>query len=151
MRVLAIGSVSQRSEDGRPINAAVATVEVTPNEGEKLAIATTQGAIQLMLRGYGDPDSTKTNGATTQQIVQGLNNATVVTPPQRSAEPRRSPPKRDVLPQPTPQPLVLAPPPPVKLKPDTSTVTIYRQQAVEQKKFLTDSAKQDSLARARRP
>ena len=30
MRVLAIGSVAQRTEDGRPINAAVATIEVTP-------------------------------------------------------------------------------------------------------------------------
>jgi pilus assembly protein CpaB len=56
MRVLAIGSVPQRAEDGRPINAAVATVEVTPEEGERLAVATTQGQIQVMLRGYGDPD-----------------------------------------------------------------------------------------------
>ena len=60
MRVLAIGAVAQRTEDGRQINAAVCTVEVTPEEGEKLAIATSQGQIQLMLRGYGDPDSAKT-------------------------------------------------------------------------------------------
>ena len=62
MRVLAIGAVAQRTEDGRQINAAVCTVEVTPEEGEKLAIATSQGQIQLLLRGYGDPDSAKTNG-----------------------------------------------------------------------------------------
>jgi len=47
MRVLAIGAVAQRTEDGRQINAAVCTVEVTPDEGERLAMATTQGPIQL--------------------------------------------------------------------------------------------------------
>jgi hypothetical protein len=45
-----------------------------------------------------------------------------------------------------PQPLVLTPPP---RKPDTNTVTIYRQQNVEKKSFQADSAKKDSLARAR--
>jgi len=62
MRVLAIGSVAQRTEDGRPINAAVATIEVTPHEAERLTTATTQGQIQLMLRGYGAPDSANTSG-----------------------------------------------------------------------------------------
>jgi pilus assembly protein CpaB len=57
MRILAIGMFSQRSEDGRAGNASVATVEVTPDQAERLAIATTQGAIQLMLRGDGDPES----------------------------------------------------------------------------------------------
>ena len=94
MRILAMNAVSQHTEDG-PINAAVATVEVTPSEGEQLARATTQGQIQLMLRGYGDP-----------------------------------------LPQFTP---------PRPRKPDTNTVTIYRQQVVEQKKSRADSAKRDSL------
>jgi pilus assembly protein CpaB len=57
MRVLAIAQVTQRSENGAPINAATCTVEVTPEEGERLALAMTQGQIQLVLRGYGDPDS----------------------------------------------------------------------------------------------
>src|SRR5262245_35975459 len=39
MRVLAIGLVPSRAEDGRPVNIAVATVEVTPDEGERLASA----------------------------------------------------------------------------------------------------------------
>jgi hypothetical protein len=60
MRILAMSAGPQRTEDGRPINAAVATVEVTPSEAEKLAIAKTQGQIQVMLRGHGDPPSAKT-------------------------------------------------------------------------------------------
>jgi len=51
VRVLAIASVPQRAKDGQPLNAIIATVEVTPEEAERLAIATRQGWIQLMLRG----------------------------------------------------------------------------------------------------
>ena len=91
MRVLAIGAVAQRTDDGRQINAAVCTVEVTPEEGERLAIATSQGQIQLMLRGYGDPDSANTAGATTAQIVSGLNKSVTVPQAQRP-EPRRAAP-----------------------------------------------------------
>ena len=142
MRVLAIGAVAQRTEDGRQINAAVCTVEVTPEQGEKLAIATTQGQIQLMLRGYGDPDSAKTAGATTAQIVSTLNKSTPVQPSR--PEPRRAAPRREApAPQPQPvQPVVQAPPPP-KPKADTNTVTIIRGREVQQAKFA-DTAKKDS-------
>jgi len=69
MRVLAIAQARQRSEDGQPINAATCTVEVTADEGERVALATTQGQIQLMLRGYGDPDSAKTSGVDGPDLV----------------------------------------------------------------------------------
>lgn len=58
MRVLAIGAAPERTQDGRPISAAVASIEVTPTEAERLAIAAAQGALQLVLRGYGDPGGT---------------------------------------------------------------------------------------------
>jgi pilus assembly protein CpaB len=142
MRVLAIGAVAQRTEDGRQINAAVCTVEVTPEEGEKLAIATTQGQIQLLLRGYGDPDSAKTRGATTAEIVNGLKGAPTVAEAPRP-EPRRSAPRREAPPaQPVATPVVQAPPPP-KPKADTNTVTIIRGREVQQAKFA-DTAKKDS-------
>ena len=57
MRVLGIGLVIQRTENGRPINATVATIEVTPEEAKRLAIAASQGSLQLALRGSGDSDS----------------------------------------------------------------------------------------------
>ena len=60
MRVLAIGGAPARQESGRPVNATVVTLEVTPQEAERLAIATSQGELQLVLRGYGDPDSVRT-------------------------------------------------------------------------------------------
>jgi pilus assembly protein CpaB len=146
MRVLAIGAVAQRAEDGRQINAAVCTVEVTPEEGEKLAIATTQGQIQLLLRGYGDPDSAKTTGASTSQIVSSLNGARTVqpsAPAPRRANPRPSAPAPQVSPAPVVQPPV-APPKP---RPDTNTVTIIRgitpsvQKFVDSTKIKADSAR----------
>ncbi len=54
MRVLAMRTGGQRTKDGRPVRAAVASLEVTPDQAEKLAIAATQGSLQFVLRGYGD-------------------------------------------------------------------------------------------------
>jgi pilus assembly protein CpaB len=145
MRILAIGSDPQRSEDGRPINATVATVEATPNEGEQLALVTTQAQIQLMLRGYGDPDSAKTRGATTAQIVRGLNGAATVSTEPPRAEPRRiTPVRRETTPPLAPPPIVLTPTP-AKPKLDSSTVTLIRGQQVSKQTFPADSGKPDSL------
>jgi len=141
MRILAIGSVPQRSDDGRPINATVATVEVTPSEGEQLALVTTQGQIQLMLRGYGDPDSATTSGATTAQIVQALNRAaTVSTEPPRRTNPIR----RETTPQSAPPPPIVMTPTPPKAKFDSSTVTLIRGREVSKQSFPADSAKPNS-------
>src|SRR4030095_8956032 len=52
MRVLAIGAAPERTQDGRPISAAVASIEVTPTEAERLAIAADKGAIQLVRRDH---------------------------------------------------------------------------------------------------
>jgi pilus assembly protein CpaB len=151
MRILAIGSDPRRSEDGRPMNAAVATVEATPYESEQLALVTTQGQIQLILRGYGDPDSAKTSGATTAQIVQGLNRAATVSTEPSRGEPRRTTPVRGkAAPQSAPPaPIALTQTPP-KPKVDTNTVTIIRGREVSKENFTTDSGKQD-LPRTGRP
>ena len=146
MRILAIGSDPQGSEDGRPINAPVATVEATPSEGEELALMTTQGQIQLMLRGYGDPDSAKTSGATTTQIVQRLNlAATVSTEPPRAAPRRVTPVRRETAPPSAPPPPILVTPTPTKPNSDSSTVTLIRGQQVSKQTFPADSATPDSL------
>jgi pilus assembly protein CpaB len=146
MRVLAIGSAPQPSEDGRPMNATVATVEATPNEGEQLALVATQGQIQLMLRGYGDPDSAKTNGATTAQIVQGLNRAAAVSTEPPRAEGRPLIPVRRATASPSaPPPPVVTTPTPTRAKVDTNTVTLIRGRDVSKQSFAADSGKPDSL------
>ena len=56
MRVLAIGAAPERAQNGAPISVGVASIEVTPTDAERLAIAASQGSLQLVLRGYGAAD-----------------------------------------------------------------------------------------------
>lgn len=106
MRVLSVGTNVERGDDGKPINATTAALEVTPEEAEQLAIAMNQGAIQLVLRGYGDPDSVRTAGATSSDVMAQLTSApTVRVAPiaATSSSGRRSAPRRvAVLPRPVP-------------------------------------------------
>jgi pilus assembly protein CpaB len=64
MRVLAIGPLPDRAEGPRDIAAVVASIEVTPEEAERLAIAQTQGQIALVLRGNESRDSINAMAAT---------------------------------------------------------------------------------------
>ena len=128
MRVLSVGTRVVRDAEGKAIEAASAALEVTPDEAERLAVAINQGSIQLVLRGYGDPDSVRTKGANSSDVLSQLGQA-----PERSPEPARPAPRRSA-PQPrpvTPAPVVAAPPP----KPDSLTVTVFRGADVQKQKF----------------
>ena len=158
MRVLSVGTITQNGADNRPIQAPTATLEVTPDEAERLAIAQQSGRIQLALRGYGDPDSIKTEGAKSADVLAQLRAA----PPVRAADliakaPRRSTggssrstPARTVVEAP-PAPVVMPqaePVPPKPKKPDTATVQIFKGDKQEQRTFVKpDSAKADSAKR----
>lgn len=147
MRVLSIGSQTERGPDGRPLNATTAALEVTPAEAEQLAVAANEGKIQLVLRGYGDPDTVTTKGASTRDVMQRLD---VPPPPLPVAEPAPTP-----KPKPAPKARVAepvkAPPPPTVVimpppkAPDSSLVQVYRRDKVTQQKFeKRDSARRDS-------
>jgi len=128
MRVLSVGTRVERDAEGKAIEAASAALEVTPDEAERLAVAVNQGSIQLVLRGYGDPDSVRTKGANSSDVLSQLGQA-----PERSPEPARPAPRRSA-PQPrpvTPAPVVAAPPP----KPDSLTVTVFRGGDVQKQRF----------------
>jgi pilus assembly protein CpaB len=124
MRVLSVGTAVERDAEGKAIQAATAALEVTPEEAERLAIAASQGSIQLVLRGYGDPDSVRTKGANTGDILAQLGSAPtrVVEAPKA----RRSPAPRPAA----PAPVVQAPE-----KPDSLTVTVFRGGDRQQQKF----------------
>ncbi|HEU4643165.1 MAG TPA: Flp pilus assembly protein CpaB [Gemmatimonadaceae bacterium] len=132
MRVLSVGTEVHRGADGKPINATTATLEVTPQEAERLAVAASQGSIQLVLRGYGDPDSIDTRGATSTDVLAQMRAAhpettRVVRRPAR--ETRRAEPAAPPL----PAPVVIAPPKP--RSPDSLVVKVYRGSNVTQQKF----------------
>jgi pilus assembly protein CpaB len=137
MRVLSVGQQVTRGDDGKPINATTATLEVTPDEAERLAIAMGQGSIALVLRGYGDPDSIKTKGATSSDVLSQLRDGRLV-----DLTPKRADPPRHHAAAPPPPP-----PPPVYVQvapraPDSLTVQVYRGSAMSQNKFVKRS---DSL------
>jgi pilus assembly protein CpaB len=140
MRVLSVGTQTTRLEDGTPADGKIATLEVTPEEAERLAVAQQQGAIQLVLRGYGDPDSINTSGATSGDVLDALREGrTLETPdpaPVRRTPVRRPPPKPEVK---APPVVVETLPPPKPLKPDSSTVKVYRGGQMTTQKFEKDT------------
>ena len=62
--VLATGTQMQVNEKGEPAPVDVYTLEVTPEDGEKLALAASQGKLQFALRNVIDTETVLTNGAT---------------------------------------------------------------------------------------
>ena len=157
LKVLSVGSRVTRSEDNAPINATTATLEVTPSEAEQIALAMKEGNIQLVLRGYGDPDSVTTKGATGGDVLARLRDPQLVAALRvredsiaaaaaRAATQRRAQATRvAAAPKPvapTPAPTLAAAPE----KPDSVTVKVYRGGAASQTKF----EKADSSG-ARRP
>ena len=131
MRVLSVGHEVQRDAQGKPINAATITLEVTPDEAERLAVATSQGSIQMVLRGYGDPDSIDTKGATSRDVLSQLRVAQP-TPARTVSRPAPAPRRVAPEPAPAPPPVVVEVPP---RRPDSLVVKIYRGAEVTQRKF----------------
>ena len=129
MLVLSVGTEVQRDTQGKPINATTVTLAVTPEEAERLAIAMNTGSIQLVLRGYGDPDSVRTKGANSGDVLTQLKGTSVVIP-QKSAPPRIV---YRPLPAAKPEPKKEAPPPP----PDSARIDVYRGGKAVQQKFDT--------------
>jgi pilus assembly protein CpaB len=140
MRVLSVGTNVQRGEDGLPVDGKTATLEVTPIEAERLAVAQGQGAIQLVLRGYGDPDSINTLGASSTDVLAALRDAPVVSEPVVRTPTRRTTP-RPPPPKPETTTVVITPPPVVPARPDTSVVKVYRGNEMTTQKFEKDTTK----------
>lgn len=59
---LAAGQEIQRNEQGEPMSVTVVTVLVSPDDAEKLVLASTQGRIQMALRNTLDSEDVETSG-----------------------------------------------------------------------------------------
>lgn len=142
MRVLMMQTSTTKTEDGRPIPATVATLEVTPEETELLGVAQQQGSIQLVLRGYGDPDSVKTRGATTADVERSLRDAPLpkATANNRPA-PRQAPPRVVAETIRVREPVAVVPKP----KADTNKVEVFRGANKTELKFGKDSVRRDTI------
>lgn len=160
MRVLSVGTHVQRGNDGKPLEATTATLEVTPADAERLAVAMNQGSIQLVLRGYGDPDSVRTTGANSADVLAQLraaperasvrgerlaggeveNRRPAARPAHPRAVARPAPVETTQAPAQTPAPRD-TPPTTRDPRQDTAVVPIYRgSQVMSQKVAKGDSA-----------
>ena len=142
LRVLSVGTTVQRDAAGRSIDATTAALEVTPEQAERLAFAATEGSIQLVLRGFGDSESVRTEGAGARDVVgvtlvsYGETTAAAAAPtaPRRPRTAiRRAPPPEPPPPPAPPVPVPVAPPRPA---PESLTVTIHRGDRTETRAFL---------------
>ncbi len=68
---VAAGQQIQRDEEGKPISVTVITVLVTPEEAEKLVLASAQGRIQMALRNTLDLQDVETRGVRVSGLLSG--------------------------------------------------------------------------------
>lgn len=101
LEVLATDQSVERDASGEPRATTVVTLRVSPDEGERLTLASATGRIQLALRNSMDLDTASTRGVRASTLLAG---AAAQTPP--SARPSARP----------------APPPP----PSRTTVEVWR-------------------------
>jgi pilus assembly protein CpaB len=109
VQVLTAGTrMEQDQEKGKPMQVTVVTLLVNPEQSERLALASTEGKIQLALRNPMDQTSPETPGVKTAALV-GVSRAAkpqaqVVSSRPRSARP--APPMTMSAPAPEPMPTV---------------------------------------------
>jgi len=73
VKVIATGTeLAPPNEDGRTASVDVYTLELTPTESERLALASTQGTLHFALRNEQDESEVRTNGATVPQTLAAL-------------------------------------------------------------------------------
>jgi pilus assembly protein CpaB len=85
IKVLASGPKIDSPENQRePTNVKAVTLQVTPDQAEKLVLAANEGKLQLVMRNYGDQEDTRTKGVNKNSLLTG---DTYVPQPQSKGEP----------------------------------------------------------------
>ena len=106
MLVLATGTQLVQSSDGTPSPVDVYTLEVTPDQGERLTLAANEGRLQFALRGAVDDAVVLTSGVTVPEVlaaaslaqIQGMKQPPAVAEAPKPAAPqpvRRAAPKKE--------------------------------------------------------
>jgi pilus assembly protein CpaB len=84
--VLATGTEIEEKNDGKPQPVDVYTLEVDPEQGERLALASTRGKLQFALRNVTDQETVLTKGATVAQTLRSLRGVDPTPPPPKVKE-----------------------------------------------------------------
>lgn len=102
--ILAIGQIVEQKE-GTPVVVPTVTMDVTPQQAEDLAISSTQGRLQLVLRRAGDKEVAKTRGATIRKVMADIQPAAAA--PVKRRAPRKVAEEKPAPPPPPPPPLTV--------------------------------------------
>jgi pilus assembly protein CpaB len=70
--VIATGTEIQQKDKEKATSVEVITLELTPDESERLALATSQGKIQLALRNYANAEEVASKGVTIDRLLYGM-------------------------------------------------------------------------------
>ncbi len=85
--VLATGTQIQENEKGEPAPVDVYTLEVTPEDAEKIALAAAEGKLQMALRSATDANEIYTEGITIPQLLASYSSAKSDSPPEIKTTP----------------------------------------------------------------
>ncbi|QXE92304.1 Flp pilus assembly protein CpaB [Geomonas subterranea] len=77
--VLATGQITEQKE-GKPVVVPTVTLDVTPDDSERLVLGASRGTLQLLLRNIADSKPTDGKGATIAKVLAGTPQPTVAAP-----------------------------------------------------------------------
>ena len=94
--VLATGQIAQEQKDGKPIVVPTVTLDLTPDDAEKLVLAASKGSLQLLLRNFSDANPVAARGATIGKVLTGISSPekTAVAAPSTVRIIRLAPPRK---------------------------------------------------------
>jgi pilus assembly protein CpaB len=87
IKVLASGAKIDSPENQRePTNVKAVTLQVTPEQAEKLVLAANESKLQLVMRNYGDQENAQTSGANKASLLSGESYVAQPAPPSEKVE-----------------------------------------------------------------
>jgi len=87
IKVLASGAKIDSPENQRqPAEVKAVTLQVTPEQAEKLVLASNEGKLQLVMRNYSDQEDTETKGANKASLLSGNTYVPQPAPPSEKTE-----------------------------------------------------------------
>src|SRR6266511_6361574 len=94
IKVLASGPKIDSPENQRePSSVKAVTLQVTPEQAEKLVLAANEGKLQLVMRNYSDQEDTQTKGANKSPLLSGETFVPQPAPPSEKADASKVVPK----------------------------------------------------------
>ena len=82
--ILATGQITTEQKDGKPVVVPTVTIDLTPEDAEKLVLATSKGTLQLLLRNVVDKAPVVSRGATISKVLSGVETQPLNAAPAKS-------------------------------------------------------------------